>query len=402
MRLPALLALCACVQAQSFTQRGFFETRTYIYPQAVQGDSGRLVSEGLLRWEPSWKPRPWIQVNAGFDARFDSHRQFDRSWHLDWADRGQQRPAFSARRLSVLLNKGGLTFEAGRQFIRWGKADLLNPTDRFAPKDFLNVINSDFLGVTAARITYERGANTVDAVYQPVFTPNRGPLFGQRWVPLPEQIQNVPILNLGANFPGRGQLGARWSHAAQGYEYSLSFFDGYNHFPLFDIGVSPVLSAKRYFAQMQMYGGDFAMPLSWFTLKGEAAYFTSKTRSADEYALYVIQLERQTGEWTFVGGYAGEAVTDKRAQFDFAPDRGLAKTFLGRASYNLDANRTVSFEGAARQNGAGMYSKVEYTQSVGNHLRVTGNFTLLRGETTDFLGQYRRNSNFQLILRYSF
>ncbi len=402
MRLPALLLCCASLSGQSFTQRGFFETRNYLYPQTTQGDSGRLVSEELLRWEPSWKPRPWIRINGGLDLRFDSHRQFERSWRLDWADRGQQRPAFGVRRLSVLLNKGGLTFEGGRQFIRWGKADLLNPTDRFAPKDFLNVINSDFLGVTAARITYERGSNTFDVVYQPVFTPSRGPLFGQRWIPLPEQIQNIPIRNLGADFPGRGQAGARWSHGAHGFEYSLSFFDGYNHLPLLDLQAGLGLSVKRYFAQMRMYGGDFAMPLPWFTVKSEAAYFTSKTRTADEYALYVVQLERQTGEWTFVGGYAGEAVTNQRVQFEFAPDRGLAKTFLGRASYNLDANRTVSFEGALRQNGAGMYSKVEYTQAMGSHLRATANFTLLRGDTTDFLGQYRRNSNLQLILRYSF
>lgn len=399
---PLLLFCCLGLSAQSFTQRGFFETRNYLYPQSTQGDSGQFVSEQLLRWEPSWKPRPWLQFNAGFDARFDSHRQFERTFRLDWADRGEQRPAFSARRLSVLLNKGGLTFEGGRQFIRWGKADLVNPTDRFAPKDFLNVINSDFLGVTAARLTYERAANTFDLVYQPVFTPSRGPLFGQRWVPLPEQVRNIPIQNLGADFPGRGQFGARWSRAATGFEYSLSYFDGYNHLPLLDLRPGLGVTVQRYFAQMRMYGGDFAMPLPWFTLKSEAAYFTSRTPTADEYALYVVQLERISGEWTFVGGYAGEYVTNHRVQYDFAPDRGLAKTFLGRASYNLDANRTISFEGALRQNAAGMYTKFEYTQAMGDHLRATANITLLRGDPSDFLGQYRRNSNFQLILRYSF
>lgn len=403
MRLAALLLVCgATLGAQSFTQRGFFETRTFAYPQATPEDSGRLVNESLLRWEPTWKPRAWLQVNLGFDARFDSHRQFERALRLDWADRGLQRPAFSGRRLSVLVNKGGLTVEAGRQFIRWGKADLLNPTDRFAPKDFLNVINSDFLGVTAARLTYERGPNTVDFVYQPVFTPSRGPLYGQRWVPLPENVRGIPIQDGGADFPGRGALGLRYSRAARLLEYSLSFYDGHNHLPLIDFRPGLQVQVRRYFAQMRMYGGDFALPLPWFTVKGEGAYFTSKTTTADEYALYVVQLERQTGEWNFVGGYAGEAVTNRRVLYDFAPDRGLAKTVLGRASYNLDANRTISVEGALRQNAAGFYSKFEYTQAVGAHLRATANFTLLRGDPSDFLGQYRRNSNFQLILRYSF
>ena len=58
--------------------------------------------------------------------------------------------------------------------------------------------------------------------------------------------------------------------------------------------------------------------------------------------LYVLQLERQAGEWSFVGGYAGEGVTAKRSQFNFAPDRGLTRAFLGRASYNIDATRTAA------------------------------------------------------------
>mgnify|MGYP002260676898 CR=1 FL=1 len=36
------------------------------------------------------------------------------------------------------------------------------------------------------------------------------------------------------------------------------------------------------------------------------------------------------------------------------------------------------------------------------HLRMTGNFTLLRGDADDFLGQYRRNSSVRLTVRYSY
>ncbi|MBI5281537.1 MAG: hypothetical protein HY858_07650 [Candidatus Solibacter usitatus] len=407
LRRAALLLCCVlAARGQSFTHRGFFETRNSLYPQTAANDSGRAVSEKLLRWEASWKPRPWLQLNAAFDARFDSHRQFERALRLDFADRGLQRPALSARRLSAIVHKGGLTLEAGRQFIRWGKADILNPTDRFAPKDFLNVINSDFLGVTALRATYERGGDTFDAVWQPVFTPSRGPLLNQRWVGLPPEMSGIPITDLGSRFPGRGNLGARWNHIGGGYELSLSLFDGFNHLPLFDAGLRlaprPSVAIQRYFARMRMYGADAAVPLRWFTLKGETAWFTSSTRTADEYALYVIQAERQHGEWVFTGGYAGEAVTKNRLQAGFAPDRGLARSFLGRASYNLDANRTVAFETAVRQDARGMYLKTEYSQALGAHLRFTGAFTLLRGQQDDFLGQYNRNSNFQLVLRYSF
>src|SRR5260370_16689024 len=53
---------------------------------------------------------------------------------------------------------------------------------------------------------------------------------------------------------------------------------------------------------------------------------------------YVLQLERQSGEWLFVGGYAGEVVTARRAVLSFAPDRGTSRSIVGRASYTIDTN----------------------------------------------------------------
>ena len=77
--------------------------------------------------------------------------------------------------------------------------------------------------------------------------------------------------------------------------------------------------------------------------------------------MYVVQLERQSGEWIFVGGYAGEVVTIRRASLTFAPDRALTRAIIGRASYTIDSNRTVAFEGAVRQNGDGLFGKVDYS-----------------------------------------
>ena len=398
--------LGAAAAGQAFTQRGYLEIRSFAYPQTAPGDSGRLVSEQLLRWEATWRLNSWLQLNAGADARFDSHRQFERAWRLDWADRRRQRPALSARRLSLLAHRGSWTFEGGRQFIRWGKADILNPTDRFAPKDFLNVLTTDFLGVTAVRATCERGSDTLDLVLQPVFTPSRTPLPRQRWAALPGEAQQFALREAPAAFPRRAAAGLRWNHVGGGYEFSLSFYDGFNHLPVYAARVEPLppptITVSRIHPQMRMYGGDAAVPTRWVTVKGEAAYFTSSTPLADNYVLYVIQAERQRGEWLFAGGYAGETVTERRVQIDFAPDRGLARTFLGRASYNIDTNRSVALEGAVRQNGKGVYTKLEYTQAVGSHWRVTLAANLLRGAREDFLGQYRRNSNLMAVLRYSF
>ena len=158
---------------------------------------------------------------------------------------------------------------------------------------------------------------------------------------------------------------------------------------------------QRYYPKLRLYGADLAVPLSWFTVKTEGAYFTSTTAGADEYALYVIQLERQVKEWSFVGGYAGEIVTRSSGNpLEFAPDRGFARSFLGHASWTIDANRSLSFEAAVRLHGS--VAKAEYSQAFGQHWRATAGVTWIRGAETDFLGQYHRNSYASLAIRYSF
>ncbi len=401
--LPFALQLLAFpLRGQSFTQRGFLETDLTLYPQIAPGDSGQAVNTWLLRYEPSWKPFTWLKFQGSFDARSDTHHQVERNWHLDWTDRGLQQPAFSVRRLSARMHEGHWTVELGKQFIRWGKADILNPTDRFAPRDYLTVVDNDFLGITGARLTYETKSDTIDIVFVPLFTPSRAPLLDQRWVVPPAGV----ALDEGTTYyPGGTQQGVRWNHLGTGYEASLSFFDGYNNLPLIDYSVdstNPSLLLSQRYARIRTYGADVAVPLHWFTIKGETAYFSSQTPGEDEYLQYVVQLERIKGEWSFVGGYAGEYVTVHRTTLDFAPDRGLDKAFLGRIGYTIDSTRSVAFELAQRQNGAGTWARAEYSQTFGAHWRATAGVGWIRGNADDFLGQYRRNSHFSLALRYSF
>jgi hypothetical protein len=402
---PALIAAFALtLSAQDFQQRGYLDLRTTFFPQTAPNDSGQVIADALLRYEAAYKLTPWLKLNGAIDARSDTHRQTERSARFDWQDRGFLRPALSFRRFSATAFKGPVTFEIGKQFIRWGKADILNPLDRFAPRDFLNVIDNEFLGVLAARLTIEKGAHTVEVVLQPRFTPSRTPLLNQRWVVLPPTLQIPLPLSQGApQLPGGVQTGARWNYLGKGYEMALAFYEGHNHLPQVEGRFIPGrIELFNRFAQMRMYGGAGAVPLTWFTIKAEGGYFTSTSNSADDYVLYVAQLERTIGEWTIVGGYSGEHVTQKKSRLDFAPDRGLAKAFLTRVSYTINAEKSVAVEGAIRQNGDGAWLKAEYTQTLTNHWQARASMTLIRGNANDFIGQYRLNSHAILALRYSF
>ena len=399
-------ALAALLLAQNFSQRGFVETRALAYPQPAVGDSGRVVGDTLVRWEGSYAPSSWLTISSSLDARTDTHRQVAREWMFDTNGRNIQRPAISMRRMSATIHKGKFTGEIGRQFIRWGKTDILNPTDRFAPKDYLSsVVDSDFLGVNAVRATYESGSNTFDVVWQPIFTPSRTPLLNQRWTTLPPEASGITLRDGGARYPGGSQYGVRWNHVASGYEYSLSYFDGRQTLPSFNAALNPmqpgVVTLERYYPRLRLYGGDAAAPLAWFTVKGEAAYLSSSTLGAQEYVLYVAQVERLVKEWSFVGGYAGSYTTRQPASsLQFAADRGFAKSFVGRAGLTIDVNRSLAVETAVRANGS--FLRFEYSQAAGQHWRTTAGVAWIRGDMSDFLGQYRRNSYASLAIRYSF
>jgi hypothetical protein len=395
--------------AQSLTYRGLVEVRGVVFPEDAPGDAQNLVADVLARGELFARPAPWIGFAVGLDLRANSHDQVEDAWKLDVDDRGIQRPRASIRRLTASLNRGPVTIDIGKQFIRWGKADIVTPTDRFAPRDYLNVIDADFLAVRGVRLVVESGATTIDAAWVPYLTPSRLPLFDQRWTAVPSGV-GIVLNDDSRSVPEGSQAGIRVGHTAGGFESSISFYDGFNHLPTIEVpaarpkpvaGQPAAISVQRVFPRMRMYGADGAASNRWFTAKGEIAYFTSSS-AVDEYVLYVLQLEKQKGEWLLIGGYAGEVVTESRQSLAFAPDRGTSKTILGRASYTIDVNRSAAVEAAVRQNGDGLYVKGEYSQARGQHWRATVTGAIIRGDADDFLGQYRQNSHAGLALRYSF
>ena len=73
-------------------------------------------------------------------------------------------------------------------------------------------------------------------IFSPRLTPSRVPLLNQRWAVLPP---GIPVHELDPDFPGGPQFGARWNHIGAVAEYSFSFYNGYDHLPLFRVQPNP-------------------------------------------------------------------------------------------------------------------------------------------------------------------
>jgi hypothetical protein len=401
----AFVLCCSAVDAQTISHRGFVEGQGLLFPRTAVNDATRGIGDALFREELFVRPAPWLQFAAGLDVRANTHDQVDDRWRLDVGDRGVLRPRAAVRRLTATLTAGRFTVDIGKQFIRWARTDVINPIDRFAPRDFLNVIESEFLPVAGIRPSAQVGNETFEAVWVGQLTPSRMPLLNQRWTTLPPEATGISIRDAGSRFPGRGQSGARWRHTGGRLEMGLSYFDGFNHLPHIEIRPTEVETAvevTRVFPRLRTYGADTAVPTRWFTVKAEGAYFQSPGDTIPDYGLYVVEIERQAGEWLLTGGYAGEVAGRSSAPLAFDPERALAPAIAGRASYTVDPRRTVTIEGAARQSGDGQYVKADFSQALAQRWRVTVAGVILAGEHDDFLGQFSGNSHVTTTLRFSF
>jgi hypothetical protein len=405
------VAVSTDAAAQRLTYRGYAEASLLFYPQTTPNDDDRAIVDGLLRVEPTWQIQRGIAVNAGFDLRAETHDETAADFAF-W-DRTVERPLLAMRRLTFTFARGPISIEMGKQFVRWGQTDILAPTDRFSPRDYLTVPASELLAVTAARVTVAGKGHSLEAVYTPRLTPSRMPILTHRWIGLEAataaSVSGLTVRDDGSRFPARSQYGLRWNHVGRWFEHSIAFFQGFNSLPLLPVTLNPqggggagTIDVRREYPAIQMWGGDLVAPLSAFALKAEGAWVRSRDHDADEYALYVLQVERQHRDWLFIGGYVGEHVIEERDRRGFEPDRGMARAIFGRASYTIGATRSIVFESMVRQDGDGALAKAEYAHGVGQHWRVTMRLVVIRGADTDFLGQYRHNSFGGSQVRYSF
>ena len=142
-----------------------------------------------------------------------------------------------------------------------------------------------------------------------------------------------------------------------GYELSLSYFDGFNHLPEISgrSACRPAIQlASIVCAASGWRGADAAVPFPWFTVKGEAASLKTTSTTADDVVLYVIQLERQSGELSLVGlGYAGEIVTTDGRHSPLRPiAASRALSGAGQLHDRHQSQRRARSRGAAERRGS--------------------------------------------------
>ena len=173
-----------------------------------------------------------------------------------------------------------LDLRLGQQFIFWGKADWVNPTDNINPWDYVNIsaeIEDYRLPVTAAKANIYSDWVNLELVWLPRFQAHRIPLH------LPQTMAGIPVEQLPVKMPenrlDNSQFGVKADFNSFNVDYSLSYFSGYDKNPTIRMAFDPVqgqFTRTIEYDRYQVFGADFITTFNQWAVKGEGAYYLTK------------------------------------------------------------------------------------------------------------------------------
>lgn len=344
----------------------------------------------------------------------------------------------------VFLNLyvGNFDIRIGKQIYAWGRADGFNPTDNLTVWDFSDILDTEDekIGLISGWVNYYAGNWTLAAVLAPSFVPSVLPLPNSRWFPqLPESVPNPLYPQFGppalkANYiyapqvlPDQGfestQYALKLSGFASGWDYSLSWFDGFDDLPAIHTSTeidssltTAEITLENRYHRRQAIGVDFATTSRAFGVRGEAAYYITEDWKGtdpnidDPYFQYALGVD-----YTFRDLFAGKDlfILLQWLQEIQIPDRGteyrifdlnhiFRKSFFGKADLKLGEFSRLTFEGVWNIDTEDWWMQPGFEWSITDGVHLLATVDLLDGPQDSFFGIFSDNNRFQFRLKYSF
>jgi hypothetical protein len=221
---------------------------------------------------------------------------------------------YTGTRISVYL---------GNQIVTWGRTDGFNPTNIITPNDYFNLTPEpddqklgNFMLRPKIRLSNEA---ELEMIVVPVFKPS---------------VYRYDLFDMGGNADftdilipeakaKNATLAARLNVELPAAGFSVSFFHGYDPFYGFktdtiEFQPSPQVTYNPAVYQKNTIGADFAIPVSQWVFRGEAALNLTKDYLENQQIpnpdlSYVLGIERTIAGYTAIFQYIGKYT------FDFTP-----------------------------------------------------------------------------------
>lgn len=376
------------------------ENKTYfkeINPEHV--DNGR--NQMIFFLKSSATPADKAKLFSSVEIRYDEvNHARDRVW-LDEAYIDYEGESFDLR--------------IGKQVYAWGKADSINPTNNLNPVDFSDLLDTDDeeIGIVSLRGRYYLGNWTFEGAVIPAFEPNIFPGYNSRWNLFPKDLSVLPVQTREPSKEFQNiQYAGRLSSSFSGWDFSASYYRGFEKFPSVFIKSDSVLLEYR---RLQVIGGDFATSFDKLGLRGEAGYFITDDfdgkilEVSDPYLMYVFgadyNFSNLTGEQDLyiLCQWIQTLPLPERDSLSESDLRYLfKKAVMLKADWSFTDYTKFSLQGIWRLHAEDMFLQPMLSSSLSDGLDLEIGADLFYGKDGSFFESFKDNQRAIARLKYSF
>jgi len=359
---------------------------------------------------------------------------FDESWQAIIAPRfrfGVTNPEYNLLSLDdVYAEYASDRFEVrvGYQTHFWGAAESANIVDILNQKDFVVDFfdpKENKLGEPAVRLRLALGDNRFDMYHFSYFTPaslpdkvNRFNFFDGRL-----DFSDDPLYTHGAERL-RQQVALRWDRTMGSADVGLSYFNGYEKFPV--INVRPgALEADTLYYEMQQFSWDLQMSLGSWLVKGEAlfqdtssggTFMASAMTSGGQVVRRNLVPKNHTAfvggfEYTFFGvigqsdvGVIGEYLYDSEQRLDAVAFRPFQNDVFGgiRWARNNAGDGELLVGGIIDVKNQTQVWRVEYSERYFDRLKLSAIYDHVEADPRDPIAIFDNDNRLAIELSYTY
>jgi hypothetical protein len=403
---------------------GSVEYRVFPYFHRARGDD-RVVNEVSAELRIRRKLGDYFDFLAVprfiMDDDHLSHGAMD-----DLVDKDIRRNIINLKEWHLRFKKDYFSASAGKQIFSWGTADMFNPTDNLNPRDFTDFIENEKIGVPSVSLDYFRSSWKLEFIFIPLFTPTRLPLFDTRWSPVPEGFP-LPInqRDLPAQSMKNAQYATRASITLNGWDFSVSYFDGFESVPAGQVDTSRVFvpvpvpgfvsvptGITPVYDKVRIIGGDFSTTFDKFEIHGESAYYRRDNNDRNSYLQYIFGFNYTIDDIIsdhdvkLTLEYAREEIVDRADNpgryIDFELSHVFRNSLMGKIVYEFDYRKKIQIGGIYNINHHDYLIQPKFCYRPTDNWDIETGFDILGGGSETLFGRYSKNDRFFAKAKYSF
>lgn len=261
-----------------------------------------------------------LKINAfsGSRGRLFSELRFRNGYEYnDWVNE------FSLREAYADLYLGKFELRAGHSIMAWGRADVINPTNNLCPQDYF-VRSPEPDDMRLGNFLFRGRYNVLprlrlEAVWVPKY---RYSVYRFDLFEMPDYVR-FSESPLPAAALENSSVAVKIDFLFNGFDGSLSWFNGYDPLPGIQPGEIPQSPAENFIVYMyarafrqQTLGLDFSFGIGSIGVRGEAALRNPAADYRDQIFApnrdlrYVLEIDRSIGDFSLMAMYIGQYVFD--------------------------------------------------------------------------------------------